>query len=187
MDIWAFLPEHLHWDLSCHSEGKFGLNLKQSDQSLEIGSRCPLGPKQPHKTSLKSVVGQFPTLLRLSTVAQPHHPKNGPIHISPAKTFINPMCWDPARPLEESPGPFGPEISGESPKESPGAFRPRVQKVSETVSRESPESQNSLFLRLRRLFRDCFGHFLDPGPEGLGRLFRRLFGDFWPERPGRLL
>ena len=40
---------------------------------------------------------------------------------------------------------------------------PRGPKVSEAVSEESPESQNSLFLRLWRPFRDCFGHFLDPG------------------------
>ena len=37
--------------------------------------------------------------------------------------------WDPARPLVESPGPFGPGIPKESPEESPGAFRPRAQKV----------------------------------------------------------
>ena len=43
------------------------------------------------------------------------------------------QTWDTAHPLEES------------PKESSGAFRPGVQKVSETVSEESPESQNSLF------------------------------------------
>ena len=52
--------------------------------------------------------------------------------------------WDPGRPLEESPGPFGPRIPKESPKESPRAFRPRVEKVSETVSEESPESQQRL-------------------------------------------
>ena len=32
---------------------------------------------------------------------------------------------DSTCPLQESPGPFGPEIPEESPKESPGAFRPR--------------------------------------------------------------
>ena len=53
--------------------------------------------------------------------------------------------WDPAHPLQESPGPFEPEIPEESPKESPGASRPQGPKVSETVSKESPETQNRLF------------------------------------------
>ena len=52
---------------------------------------------------------------------------------------------DPAPPLPESPGPSG---LGIKKKESPGAFRPRgpkhVRNVSETVSKQSPESQNRL-------------------------------------------
>ena len=51
--------------------------------------------------------------------------------------------WDTARPLEESPRPFGPGIPEESPKESPGPSGPGVQKVSETVSEESPVGDSS--------------------------------------------
>ena len=39
----------------------------------------------------------------------------------------------------------------------PGPSVPGSQKVSETVSKQSPESRNSVFLRLRRLFRERFG------------------------------
>ena len=35
----------------------------------------------------------------------------------------------PARPLQESPGPFGPGIPEESPNESPGPFRLRGPKT----------------------------------------------------------
>ena len=70
--------------------------------------------------------------------------------------------WDPARPFKESPGPFRPGIPEESPKESRGVFRPRgPENVRNSVGRVSGVSKN--VLRLQRLFRDCFGHFLDPG------------------------
>ena len=65
-----------------------------------------------------------------------------------------------ARPLEESPRPFGPGIPEESPKESPGPSGPGVQKVSKQ-SRKS----------LRSLKKDCF-----ETPETLPRLFRTLLG-----------
>ena len=99
--------------------------------------------------------------------------------------------WDPARPLQESLGPFGPEMPEESPKESPkesyGAFRPWGPKSArDSLKRVSGVSKQSV-LSLWRLFRDCFGHFLAPGPEALARLFRRLFVDLRPEGPGRLL
>ena len=67
-------------------------------------------------------------------------------------------------------------------KESPGAFGLGVQKVSETVSKQSPESKQSI-LRLRRLFRDCFGHFSESGAGRPRETLLRLFRD----RPGRLL
>ena len=69
-------------------------------------------------------------------------------------------------PLTEVSGAFGPEIPKESPKESPGAFRPK------TVSGVSKKT----VLRLQRRFWDCFGHFLNPGPDGPTRLFWRHFG-----------
>ena len=55
--------------------------------------------------------------------------------------------WDPARPFQESPGPFGPEIPEESPKESPGPSGLRSLK---TVYCASPET-------LSRLFQTLFG------------------------------
>ena len=53
--------------------------------------------------------------------------------------------WDPARPLQESPGPSGPKSPKSLRKSLPGPSGPGVQKVTKTVSKESPESQNSLF------------------------------------------
>ena len=55
-------------------------------------------------------------------------------------------CWDPARPLQESPGPFGSGISLR--KSLSGPSGPGVQKVSKTVSGVSKET----VLKLRRLF-----------------------------------
>ena len=55
---------------------------------------------------------------------------------------------NPARPLQESPGPSGPGIPKESQKSLPGPSGPGVQKMSETVSGVSKQS----ILRLRRLF-----------------------------------
>ena len=54
-----------------------------------------------------------------------------------------PKDCNPARPLQESPGPSGPGIPKESQKSLPGPSGPGVQKVSETVSKQSPESQNT--------------------------------------------
>ena len=70
----------------------------------------------------------------------------------------------PAAPYRSLPGPPGPESRLKSvSKESPGASGPRgpksVRNSLKTVFGVSKES----VLRLRRLFRDCFGHYLDPG------------------------
>ena len=64
----------------------------------------------------------------------------------------------------------GPGIPEESPKSLPGPSGPGLQKVSvsETVSEESPESQNSLL----------------ETPETLPRLFRTLFGPRGRKAPG---
>ena len=53
-------------------------------------------------------------------------------------------CWDPARPLEESPGPFGPGIPEKSPKESPGLPAPRSKKCPKQ-SRKSLRSLKTVF------------------------------------------
>ena len=55
----------------------------------------------------------------------------------------------PAAPYRSLPGRPGPGIPKESPKSLPGAFQPWGPKVSETVSKQSPESQNRLFYPLR--------------------------------------
>ena len=84
------------------------------------------------------------------------------IRRSTSSASIQGKCktWDPARP--DSPGPFGPQIPEESPRESPG---PRVQKASETVSEESPVSRNRLFLDSRDSFETIPDTFWTPGPE----------------------
>ena len=91
---------------------------------------------------------------------------------------------NPARPLQESPGPSGPGIPKESPKSLPGPSGPRVQKVSETVSKQSPESQNRLFRDSGDCFETVSDAFWTPGPEGPGRLFGDSFGIPGPEGPG---
>ena len=97
--------------------------------------------------------------------------------------FLSPQACNPDRPLQKSPGPKGPGI----PKESPKSLRPSgrgvqkgVRNSLETVSGVSKQST----LRLRRLFRDCFGHFWTPGPEGSGRLFGDSFRIPGPLGPG---
>ena len=81
-------------------------------------------------------------------------------------------------PYRSLPGPLGPE-SPKSLRQSLG--RPRLQKVSETVSEESPESQNSLFETpetLPRLFRTLFG-------PGAGRPRETLSETLWESRARR--
>ena len=99
-------------------------------------------------------------------------------------------------------GPLGAFFQAKSKKE--GHLQPRPpltgvswawrarnpEKVSrnslETVSKQSPESQNRLFPADSG---DCFqtvsGTFSTPGPEGRETLWR-LFRDSWPGGPGRL-
>ena len=91
-----------------------------------------------------------------------------------------PHFYNPARPLQESPGPSGPGIPKESQKSLPAPSGPGAQKVSETVSKQSPKSQNRPVLRRRRLFRTLFGN----RSRKAGRLFSDSFGVPGPEGPG---
>ena len=97
-------------------------------------------------------------------------------------TAIRIASWEPARPLQRSLGPSGPEIPKKSRKCLPGPPAPGPQKVSkqskntlQTLSGDSPETSRTApetFLRLfgasgaggpERHFRDFFGI---SGPEG---------------------
>ena len=87
-------------------------------------------------------------------------------------------CCNPGRRLQESPRPGEPGIPKESPKSffywgAPGSKKCLKQSRNslETVSKQS---RNSLKIdcfetpeTISRLFRDCFGHFLDPGARAL--------------------
>ena len=86
----------------------------------------------------------------------------------------------PPAPYRSLPGPPGPE----SRKSLPGPSGPGVQKVSETVSKQSPESRNRLFWDSGDCFETVSDTFWTPGPEGPGRLFRDSFGVPGPEGPG---
>ena len=92
------------------------------------------------------------------------HSGRSPLCCSPCQFSC--QSWGPACPLQESPRPFRPEILEESPKESPWGLPAPGSKQCPTQSQ---------IVRLRRLFRDCFGHFWD-----LRSFFRRLFRDFRP-------
>ena len=69
-------------------------------------------------------------------------------------------------------------------KESPGAFGPGVPEVSETVSKQSPESQDRLFRDSEDCFETVSDTFWSSGPEGPRRLFGDSFGIPGPEGPG---
>ena len=95
--------------------------------------------------------------------------------------------WEPARPLQRSLGPFGPEMPKNVSKMPPGASGPgapkSLQKVSGTVwevSGESPES-------VERVFSDCSRDFLETfrgsGAGDPGRHFRDFFGISGPKGP----
>ena len=88
---------------------------------------------------------------------------------------------NPGPALQESPGPSGPGIPKESPKSLGSPRGPKS--VRNSLKAVSGVSKQSI-LRPRRLFLDCFEHFLDPGPEGRGRLFGDSFGIPGPEGPG---
>ena len=77
----------------------------------------------------------------------------------------NPYPCNPARPLQESPGPSGPGIPKESQKSLPGPGSKKCPK----------QSRNSL----RSLEIDCF-----ETPETVSRLFRTLFGPRGLPAPG---
>ena len=75
--------------------------------------------------------------------------------------------------------PGGPGIPKESQKSLPGPGPKSVRNSLKTVSGVSKQS----ILRLRRLFRDCFGHFLDPGVGRPRETLLRLFRDSGPGGP----
>ena len=98
------------------------------------------------------------------------------------------LLCNPGRPLQAPPGPSGPRIPKESPKSLPGPSGPRVQKVSETVSKESPESQinNSLMgsfgkgslQKVFRRFPRNFRRISAPYPGAIKHSFRELSAEF---------
>ena len=65
-------------------------------------------------------------------------------------------------PYRSLPGPPGPESRKSLQKVSRGPPAPETKKCPKQ-SRNSLRSLKTVYLRLRRLSRDCFGHFLDPG------------------------
>ena len=74
--------------------------------------------------------------------------------------------WEPARPLQRSPGPSGPEMPKKSQKCLPGSPAPRPQKVSKKSRGQSGKSPESL----RKVSGECFWSV--PG----------IFGDFLGSR-----
>ena len=84
-------------------------------------------------------------------------------------------CCEPARPLQRSLGPFGPEMRKKSRKCLPGPPAPEPRKVSKksqeesektlsTLSGDSPETSQTVAETSRRLFGV-------PGPEAPGEIF----------------
>ena len=84
-----------------------------------------------------------------------------------------PLICDPAGLLQESLGPFGPEVSLECPRECPrkrgvsegvsdGVFPGLLQSV-QKVPRECPRSGRDTFLTLRDTLGTLFGHSRSPG------------------------
>ena len=103
------------------------------------------------------------------------------------------QSWDPARPLEESHGPFGPKIPEESPKEFPGPSGPGAKKCPNSLGRVSRDSKKTV-LRLPETLPRLSGHFLDPrekARETLSETLRGFRGDYSKgrdqSRPTRLL
>ena len=93
-------------------------------------------------------------------------------------------CWEPARPLQRSPRPSGPEMPKKSRKCLPGPPAPRPQKVSTKSRRQSGKSPESL----RKVSGECvwsvlglLGDFLGPRGRRPGRHFRDFFGISDPE------
>ena len=86
-----------------------------------------------------------------------------------------PWNWDPARPTVSLPG------RNESPRDSPGPCQGGVQKVSETVSKESPESQDNLFRDSGDSFETASDTFGPRGRKASGDPLETLWG-FWARR-----
>ena len=93
--------------------------------------------------------------------------------------FIHQVVSEPSRELQESLGPSGPEIPKKSGKSLPGP--PAL--GSRKVSKKSEKSGKSLENVCSGLFRDFSGRRGQRPQE----TFSRLFGDFGPGGPERLL
>ena len=105
----------------------------------------------------------------------------------PVATQMSPERWEPARPLQRSLGPSGPEIPKKSRKCLPGPPAPGPQKVSKKSRGQSGKSPESL----RKVSGECFwtvpGTFWRlkclPGPEAPGDILVYFFGISGPEGP----
>ena len=75
---------------------------------------------------------------------------------------LNAFLCDPARPLQESPRPSGPGTPKSLRESLPGPSGPGVEKVSKTVSKQSPETLSETFW--------------GSGPGGPGRLLQGAGG-----------
>ena len=84
----------------------------------------------------------------------------------PLQKLILPLALQPRPPLTGVSRAVRARNPERVSKESPGAG---IQKVSETVSKQSPESQNRLFRDSGDCFETVSDTFWTPGPEGLGR------------------
>ena len=87
--------------------------------------------------------------------------------------------WEPARPLQRSFGPSGPEMQKESRKCLPGPPAPEPQKVSKKSRGQSRKSPESLRLQsVWRVFLECSGTFLETfwgaGAPAPGDIFETL-------------
>ena len=114
-----------------------------------------------------------------------------PVFVGFSWDFLGPTKnWEPARPLQRSLGPSGPEMPKESRKclPSPPAAGPqKVSKRSRGQSGKSPES-------LRKVSGECFwsvlglfGDFLGSRRRRPRKTFSRLFRHFGPGGPERPL
>ena len=123
-------------------------------------------------------------LKRVGTPPAPYRSLPGPSHANPSPSQPHTRIPPPSQPhtLLNTllPAASPQERQRERKKNPPKSLwvnlrPPGVRKVSRTILNESPESQKRL-LRLRRLFRDCFRHFLHPGA---GRLQETLSETLW--------
>ena len=109
----------------------------------------------------------------------------------PRKSSWNSKFWEPARPLQRSLGPSGPEIPKKFSKMSQKASGPGTPKSLKKCPGDSPES-------LRKVSGKClesvfglspglFGDFLGSRGRRPRETFLRLFWDFGPGGPERPL